>query len=197
MVFQPEVNDEVLVAFEGGDPRQPVVLGGLFSGKNVLPEWGVKSGQVQTRRITSRLGHVIELADGTDPATQHVLLQLSTTSHKIRLGADKLEVEVAAGKPVSIKSGSASFEIDAQSNVTIKGTKVTIQAETEVAITGNSKVGVSSQGQLDLQGSMVAVKGQGTTSVLNLSLNSGVLQGTTSVEASGPLTLKGAMVAIN
>lgn len=181
MVFQPEVNDEVLVAFEGGDPRQPVVLGGLFSGKNVLPEWGVKSGQVQTRRITSRLGHVIELADGTDPATQHVLLQLSTTSHKIRLGADKLEVEVAAGKPVSIKSGSASFEIDAQSNVTIKGTKVTIQAETEVAITGNSKVGVSSQGQLDLQGSMVSVKGQGTTSV----------------EASGPLTLKGAMVAIN
>jgi uncharacterized protein involved in type VI secretion and phage assembly len=181
MVFQPEVNDEVLVAFEGGDPRQPVVLGGLFSGKNLLPEWGVKSGQVQSRRITSRLGHIIELADGTDPATQHVLLQLSTTTHKIRLGADKLEVEVAAGKPVSIKSGSASFEIDASQNVTIKGTKVTIQADSELVLTGNSKVGVTSQGQLDLQGSMVAVKGQGTTSV----------------EASGPLTLKGAMVAIN
>jgi len=181
MVFQPEVNDEVLVAFEGGDPRQPVVLGGLFSGKNVLPEWGVKSGQVQTRRITSRLGHIIELADGTDPANQHVLLQLSTTSHKIRLGADKLEVEVAAGKPVSIKSGSASFEIDASQNVTIKGTKVTIQADTELDLKGNSKVAVTSQGQLELQGSMTSVKGQATTQV----------------EASGALTLKGGMVAIN
>jgi uncharacterized protein involved in type VI secretion and phage assembly len=181
LVFQPEVNDEVLVAFEGGDPRQPVVLGGLFSSKNVLPDWGVKSGAVQSRRITSRLGHVIELADGTDPATQHVLLQLSTTTHKIRLGADKLEIEVAGGKPVSIKSGSASFEIDASQNVTIKGNKVTIEAQTELALTGNSKVGVTSQGQLAVQGSMVAVKGQGTTSV----------------EASGPLTLKGAMVAIN
>ncbi|HEU5270760.1 MAG TPA: VgrG-related protein [Jatrophihabitans sp.] len=181
MVFQPEVNDEVLVAFEGGDPRQPVVLGGLFSGKNVLPEWGVKSGQVQTRRITSRLGHIIELADGTDPANQHVLLQLSTTSHKIRLGADKLEVEVAAGKPVSIKSGSASFEIDASQNVTIKGTKVTIQADTELDLKGNSKVSVASQGQLDLQGSMTSLKGQATTQV----------------EASGALTLKGGMVAIN
>jgi uncharacterized protein involved in type VI secretion and phage assembly len=181
LVFQPEVNDEVLVAFEGGDPRQPVVLGGLFSGKNVLPEWGVKSGQVQSRRITSRLGHIIELADGTDPATQHVLLQLSTTSHKIRLGADKLEVEVAAGKPVSIKSGSASFEIDASQNVTIKGTKVTIQADTELDLKGNSKVSVASQGQLDLQGSMASLKGQATTQV----------------EASGALTLKGGMVAIN
>lgn len=181
LVFQPEVNDEVLVGFEGGDPRQPVVLGGLFSGKNVLPEWGVKSGAVQSRRITSRLGHVIELSDGTDPATQHVLLQLSTTTHKIRLGADKLEIEVASGKPVSIKSGTASFEIDASQNVTIKGNKVTIEAQTELALTGNSKVGVTSQGQLAVQGAMVSVKGQGTTSV----------------EASGPLTLKGAMVAIN
>ncbi len=181
MVFQPEVNDEVLVAFEGGDPRQPVVLGGLFSGKNVLPEWGVKAGQVQTRRITSRLGHVIELSDGTDPATQHVLLQLSEASHKVRLGADKLEVEVASGKPISIKSGNASFEIDASQNVTIKGTKVTIQADSELVLKGNSKVGVTSTGQLSMEGNMVAVKGQGTTQV----------------EASGPLTLKGAMVAIN
>ncbi len=181
LVFQPEVNDEVLVAFEGGDPRQPVVLGGLFSGKNVLPEWGVKSGAVQSRRITSRLGHVIELADGTDAANQHIQLQLSTTTHKVRLGADKLELEVASGKPITIKSGSASFEIDASGNVTIKGNKVTIEAQTELALTGNSKVGVTSQGQLAVQGSMVSVKGQGTTSV----------------EASGPLTLKGAMVAIN
>jgi len=181
MVFQPEVNDEVLVAFEGGDPRQPVVLGGLYSGKNTLPEWGVKSGQVQTRRITSRLGHIIEFADGTDPGTQHVLLQLSTTSHKIRLGADKLEVEVASGKPISIKSGGASFEIDASQNVTIKGTKVTIEAQTELALTGNSKVGVTSQGQLALQGTTTELKGTATANV----------------EASGPLTLKGAMVAIN
>jgi len=181
MVFQPEVNDEVLVAFEGGDPRQPVVLGGLYSGKNVLPEWGVKSGQVQSRRITSRLGHIVELADGSDPATQHVLLQLSTTSHKIRLGADKLEVEVASGKPISIKSGGASFEIDASQNVTIKGTKITIEAQSELALSGNSKVGVTSQGQLSLSGTSTELKGEANATV----------------QASGPLALKGAMVAIN
>ncbi|MCW2540385.1 MAG: Rhs element Vgr protein [Frankiales bacterium] len=181
LVFQPEVNDEVLVGFEGGDPRQPVILGGLYSAKNALPKWGVENSQVQSWRITSRTGHILEIADGTEPTAQHVMLQLKDTSHRIRLGSDRLDIEVASGKPISIKSGTASFEIDASNNVTIKGNKVTIEAQTELALKANTTLSATSQAQLNLQGGMVSVKGQGTASV----------------EASGPLTLKGAMVAIN
>src|SRR5690606_13076623 len=91
MSFIPEVNDEVLVAFEGGDVRHPVVLGGLFNGKDkALADLVGASGSVDARRITSRLGHVVELGDGGEPATQHVLLGLanggSPPDHKLRLG---------------------------------------------------------------------------------------------------------------
>src|SRR5262249_17854589 len=36
--FVPDVNDEVLVAFEGGEPRRPYILGGLWNGSDSPPE---------------------------------------------------------------------------------------------------------------------------------------------------------------
>ena len=36
--FIPDVNDEVLVAFEGGSPRRPYVVGALWNGRDAPPE---------------------------------------------------------------------------------------------------------------------------------------------------------------
>ena len=76
IVFLPEVNDEVLVGFEGGDVRRPVVLGGLFGKKDKIPTGLVENGAVTHRRLTSRLGHVVELGDGTSAEQQHIRLEL-------------------------------------------------------------------------------------------------------------------------
>ena len=46
MTFLPEVNDEVIVGFEGGDARRPVILGGVYNGKDVPVEFGVQNGNV-------------------------------------------------------------------------------------------------------------------------------------------------------
>ena len=36
--FIPDVDDEVLIVFEGGDPRRPYVIGSLWNGKDSPPE---------------------------------------------------------------------------------------------------------------------------------------------------------------
>ena len=36
--FSPEVDDEVIVAFDQGDIRYPYVIGGLWNGKDEPPE---------------------------------------------------------------------------------------------------------------------------------------------------------------
>jgi phage protein D/phage baseplate assembly protein gpV len=183
-VFNPEINDEVLVGFEHGDTRRPVVIGGLFSTQNTLPTGSayVAEGQVNYRRIASRKNHIVEFADGAQPAQQHVLLQLGTAAHKLRLGADRFDIEVEQGKGLTIKAGSAKFDISSAGDVTIEGNNVTIKANAAVTVQGQTQATVKSEVQTVVQSSAeVQVKANATTSV----------------EATGPLTLKGAVVAIN
>ena len=59
-MFMPEVNDEVLVAFEHNDSRFPIVVGFLWNGKDLPP------GQdVRDRKIVSKNGHQIRFLDST------------------------------------------------------------------------------------------------------------------------------------
>jgi len=183
VVFQPEVGDEVLVAFERGDTRRPVVIGGLFSEKNKLPTAGsgVKDGKVEFRRMTSRKNHVIEIADGEQPSQQHVLIKLGTAEHLIRVGADRFDIEVADGKPLTIKAGKAMFDINAGGNISIEGKNVTIKADANLLLQGGSKAVLESNAQTQITGGKLDIKANGMGNV----------------EAGGPLSLKGATVAIN
>jgi len=173
MVFLPEVGDEVLVGFEGGDLRQPVVLGGLYGAKSTIPKWDVEQGAVNGRRITSRLGHFVELGDGTSPDAQHVLLELAGGKSKLRLGKDRVDLEVPAGVPVALKSGQGSITIGDDGSVTLKGTKIVIEGDQKVSITsqgqaefkGGPSTTVESSGQMVVKGTMVQIEGSGITEV--------------------------------
>jgi uncharacterized protein involved in type VI secretion and phage assembly len=182
-VFQPEVGDEVLVGFERSDTRRPVVIGGLFSAKNQLPtgEKYVTGGAVTYRRITSRKNHVVELADGNDPTTQHILLALGTAEHKLRLGADRFDIEVAQGKPLTIKAGDAKFDISQAGDITIEANNITVKAKMALKLEAGTQAELKGTAQTAVQGAQVQIKADGVGSV----------------EAGGPLALKGAMVAIN
>nr|WP_246401723.1 phage baseplate assembly protein V [Jiangella mangrovi] len=180
LVVIPEVDDEVLVAFEGGDLRRPVILAGLHNGKDKIPEHDVAHG-VAHRRFTSRLGHVVELADGAQPAEQHVLLALAGGEHRIRLGKDRLDVEVPSGVPLSIKAGTTTIVVDGSNGLTIEADTIAVKARR----------------QLSLEGPTVQIK---ATQALDLSAGTNLTvkaAGATSIEADGMTTVKGKAVAIN
>ena len=56
----PEVNDEVLCAFDHGDSRFPFVIGFLWNGQDMPP-----SQDVRLRQIVSVNGHKIQFFDST------------------------------------------------------------------------------------------------------------------------------------
>jgi phage protein D/phage baseplate assembly protein gpV len=153
----PEVNDEVIVGFEQGDLRYPVVLGGVWSKKN-KPPIAETADKVKMRTIKSRLGHVIEISDGDDDAKKSVTIKLADGATQLVLAHDKVEL-IANSKPLSIKSGQASIAFDANGGITIKGQKVTIEAQTDLAakgtnvkINGNANVEIAANAQFKASG---------------------------------------------
>ena len=180
MTFLPEINDEVIVGFEGGDARRPVILGGLFNGKDVPVEFGVQNNTVSRRRITSRLGHFVEFGDGTDTTSQHIDLKLAGGQHQLRLGKDRLSASVPTGIPVSITAGGSKIEIGQDGSITLAGKKITLKSETDVEISGMN---------ITAKANVKAAISATTTEVK--------ASATGEVSAGGVMTIKGAMVAVN
>lgn len=97
--FVPDVGDEVLVAFEGGNPQCAIVIGALWNGKDDPPQSMDADNNVKA--IVSRSGIRISL-DDTDGS---VALTLSTPGgHRITLAdsGDTLTLENAAGNSIEI-----------------------------------------------------------------------------------------------
>jgi phage protein D/phage baseplate assembly protein gpV len=179
LLWVPEVDDEVIVAFEHGDHRFPVVLGGLWNGKDALPGEEVKS-PVVSRLFMSRLGHKLEMSDGDSPAKKHIALELEDGANKVRLGADKTDIEVKSGNVFTIKSGSAKITIDGSGNISIEGGKIDLKATQDLSLKGMN-VNIKGDIGVKIEGTQVEVKGSGMGKF----------------DGGGMTEIKGGMVKIN
>jgi hypothetical protein len=64
--FRPEVGDEVLIAFEEGDPERPVILGSAWNMSDAIPNedfWGGETHNNDVKRIVTKSGHRISFID--------------------------------------------------------------------------------------------------------------------------------------
>ncbi len=184
MMFIPEIDDEVLVAFEGGDTRRPVVLGGLFSESRGLPEnsdktEAVKSSKVNYRRIASRSGNLVEMSD--EDGKEHLLIAHGTARHSLKMDKDNGLVIDVKDAPIKITNGKGTIEITKTGDITIKGESITLTGNKDIALKATGKLAAKGTAGASLEGAKVDVKADSAGSV----------------QAGGPLTIKGAMVAIN
>jgi uncharacterized protein involved in type VI secretion and phage assembly len=112
--FIPDVNDEVLVAFEAADIRRPYVIGALWNGANPPPE--TMDADNTKKHLRSRSGVKITLDDQS--------------------GVERFLVETPGGQRLMLKDGPSAVEIsDSNGNsVKLETSGVTVTASARVTI---------------------------------------------------------------
>lgn len=146
-VWMPEVNDEVLVAFEHGDMRHPYVLGALHNGKDKSPlgDGLFDNGKVKRRGMVSRKGHKLIFFD--DSSKSGVAIHSGNGKLKISINEQNGEIKITADKKVTITTSSdkitvqagGAMDVIAQQKLTLKGNGVDIDAGGgSVSVTGSS-----------------------------------------------------------
>jgi uncharacterized protein involved in type VI secretion and phage assembly len=121
--FIPEVDDEVLVCFGGGDPDWPYVVGSLWNGRDATPESIDANNDV--RSLTSRSGIKITL----DDTSGAVKLTLSTPGgQRVVLddGATTVTVSDSSGNSLELAPGGVT--LTAASQLSIKAATISIDA---------------------------------------------------------------------
>jgi uncharacterized protein involved in type VI secretion and phage assembly len=132
--FLPEVNDEVLVAFDRDDIRYPYVLGCLWSQTDAPPEKNA-DGKNDVRIIKTRKGHVVKCNDG---ARGLILIQLSD-GKKIQIDDDGILIDDGANR-MTFDAKAGSVTVEAAQSLSLKAPKITIEASMSLDIKGGQSL---------------------------------------------------------
>ena len=119
--FIPEVGDQVMVSYEGGNPHRPYVSGSMYHGKNA------KEVSNNIRSITTKSGSTI-VFDDTDRA-------------------EKITIKDKKGNHICIDTNKNSITLEAVDTMTFKAKKMLFETseDMEVFVKGNKKQTVMQQ----------------------------------------------------
>ena len=141
--YLPEVNDEVLIAFEQGHVQRPYMLGMLWNGKDKPPLSDAVGGDglVNQRLIKSRSGHEILLDDTS--------------------GQEKVLIRSQSGHEIILDDGNKNIIVsDGSNEVKLTASEMTIKVEGSLKLNANNEISLKSSGNLKIEaGGMVTVKG--------------------------------------
>jgi len=144
--FLPEVDDEVLVAFEHGDMRFPYVVGALWNGKDVPPATN-DDGKNNVRLIKSRSGHVIRLNDEGGKETVEIVDKSGKNGILIETAANSITIR--SDKDITLTAANGTITLDAQ--------KIAVKSSADTRVEAGAGIDLKASATMNIKGATVNI----------------------------------------
>jgi len=173
--FIPELEDEVLIGFEGGDAERPYVMGSLYHGKH-KPAAGFPDQNNSFKGIITKSNLKIQFDDDKKITTietpggntvvlsdddKSILMQ-DQNQNKVELGSGGVSIDSV--KDIIIKSkgkivvdATSGMELTSKASLKVKGLSVEQTADTTMTVKGTASAELSASGQTTVKGAMVMI----------------------------------------
>ncbi len=180
-MFVPEVDDQVMVGFQHGNPDRPFVFGAMPHGQNAA----VPSPATKAHHLSVNSGTTVSFLD-------------TSSKHELHLQVDDdntITIVVNNGQGTITLNASKSIVLKAAQEITLDAPKITLKGSTKVAISGGL-VAIDADAKMAISGAIVDIKSDG---LLNAKGTITKVTGTgmATLDSTGITTVKGTMVMIN
>jgi len=145
-----QVGDEVVVAFNHGDVREPYILGSVWNGQDDPPSTAGDDA-VTKRIIKTQAGHKVEF----DDAAQTITIT-SSSKHTVTIGPDSIVIATSGDASKATLDAAGNLKLEATVSIEIKAPSVKISGTT-VEVTGDATAKFEGQGMCTIKGGMVAI----------------------------------------
>jgi uncharacterized protein involved in type VI secretion and phage assembly len=132
-MWRPEEGDEVLVGFVHGEMRDPIVIGGLYNGKD--KPFTHPDKQTDQKVFVTKAGHRIVFDDKNNSVTI-----ATKADHRILLDDKAKSVTIAtkSGTSITLDGDGKNVTISADAKLTLKARDIELTADGgDVKVTGN------------------------------------------------------------
>jgi uncharacterized protein involved in type VI secretion and phage assembly len=168
-LFLPEVNDEVLVAFEHGDVNAPFVIGALWNGLDKPPAGHdgqvISEGKVNQRLIRSWSGHKL-VFDDTKGAEKIVIqdkdgnrIVIDASAQRVQIKVDG-DCDIQASKSVAIGCPSGEVSIACAAFSVEASRSVSIESKGKLDLTAGAALAASAKAVVSIDGKPIQLNKQ-------------------------------------
>jgi len=189
--FLPEVGDEVVLGFEGGNIERPYVIGSIPTMKSMLVKRSANKDNT-IKQIMTRAGNTIEITDTAAPAgggaptpqdkiriytankerevcldnaTGRITLKDQKNENYVQIDTTKQAITIRAAQQMRIIVGQnitiTASDMNGAGSVTIACKKFTVNAQGKITLNSTSGVAIK-QGSISIDGQNISINSQGT-----------------------------------